>query len=226
MTNLLRIDASPRRSRSLSRALADTFTDAFAQAGGASIVRRDLAGTDLGFVDEDWIAAAFTPEAERSAEQRRALVLSDTLIGELADSDLIVIATPMYNYGMPAALKAWVDQVVRVGETFTFDLARGDFPIEPVLAGKTMVLLTSWGEFGFEPGGVREGQDHLVPHFATLARYLGAERIEHIGVEYQEFGDHRHEASRNRAHAAAGALARRLASAREEPEALTALFGS
>jgi FMN-dependent NADH-azoreductase len=185
--------------------------DAFAQAGGANIVRRDLARTDLPLIDEDWIEAAFTPEMERSVEQRKALTVSDTLIGELADSDLIVIATPMYNYGMPAALKAWVDQVVRVGKTFTFDLGRGDFPIEPVLTGKTMVLLTSCGEFGFEPGGIRADQDQLVPHLTTLSKYLGVEHVEHVGIEYQEFGDHRHQASKNKAHAAAGLLANRLA---------------
>lgn len=216
MTNLLRIDASPRRSRSLSRALGDTFVETIAQQGDVQIVRRDLARTDLGFVDEAWIAAAFTPEAERSADQRAALALSDTLVGELAAADLLVIATPMYNYGMPAILKAWVDQVVRVGKTFTFDLARGDFPLEPVLAGKTMVVLTSRGEFGFEPGGIREGQDHLLPHFATIAKYLGADRVEHVGIEYQEFGDQRFEASVRSAHEDARALAGRLAAARND----------
>jgi FMN-dependent NADH-azoreductase len=216
MINVLRIDASPRQSRSLSRALADTFVEALAQQDEARIVRRDLASTDLGFVDEEWIAAAFTPEGERTPEEHSALALSDKLIDELASADLLVIATPMYNYGMPAALKAWVDQVVRIGKTFTFDLARGDFPLEPILAGKTIVLLTSRGEFGFEPGGIRQGQDHLVPPFATIAKYLGADRLEHIGIEYQEFGGERHEASVRSAHEHASALAGRLALGRSE----------
>lgn len=214
MTNVLRIDASPRLSRSLSRALADSFIAALRAQGEAQVVHRDLGRSGPGFVDEEWIAAAFTPEADRTREQRAALALSDTLIDELAGSDLLVIATPMYNYGMPAVLKAWVDQIMRVGKTFSFDLARGDFPIEPVLSGKTLVLLTAWGEFGFEPGGIRAGQDQLVPHFTTLAKYLGAGRVEHVGIEYQEFGDHRHEASLRRAHAAAKALAARLGAAR------------
>ena len=213
MPNVLRIDASPRRSRSLSRALADTFAEAFVDQAQAHIVHRDLARTDLGFVDEEWIAAAFTPADDRSADQHAALAVSAPLIDELTVSDLIVIATPMYNYGMPAVLKAWVDQIIRVEKTFTFDLARGDFPIEPVLTGKTVVLLTSWGEFGFEPGGIREGQDQLVPHIATLARYLGAGHVEHVGIEYQEFGGERHEASRRKATQTARTLAKRLAHA-------------
>lgn len=216
MRNVLRIDASPRQSRSLSRALGDTFIEALARQGKARIVRRDLASTELRFIDEEWIAAAFTPEAERTAGQHSALALSDTLIDELASAEVLVIATPMYNYGMPAALKAWVDQVVRIGKTFTFDLVRGDFPLEPVLTGKTLVLLTSRGEFGFEPGGIRQGQDHLVPQFATIAKYLGAGRLEHVGIEYQEFGGQRHEVSVRSAHEHARALAARLARGQSE----------
>jgi len=65
------------------------------------------------------------------------VALSDILIGELVQSEIIVITTPMYNYGMPASLKAWFDQVIRINKTFSFDLARGDKPIEPIQNGKT-----------------------------------------------------------------------------------------
>jgi FMN-dependent NADH-azoreductase len=101
----------------------------------------------------------------------------------------------MYNYGMPAILKAWFDQILRVNKTFTFDLARGDFPIEPILSGKVLVLLTSSGEFGFTVGGVRQHMNHLGPHIKELAKYLGVEKHYEIGSEYQEFSDHRHSSS-------------------------------
>lgn len=212
MINVLRIDSSPRTGRSLSRALADTFLETLEAGTAVALTQRDLGHAAVPFVDEEWIAAAFTPDKERSESQRAALALSDTLISEVRDADLLMISAPMYNYGMPAVLKAWVDQVIRVGETFSFDLARGDVPIEPVMSGKSLVLLTSCGEFGFERGGIREGQDHLFPHLATVARYLGVERTEHIGIEYQEFGGVRHEASKTKAHAAARDMARALAS--------------
>ena len=96
---------------------------------------------------------------------------------------------------MPAALKAWFDQVVRINETFDFDLARGDFPLQPMLRRKQVLALTSCGEFGFQPGGVRQDSSHLVPHLKTLSKYLGAEGVHHIGIEYQEFADERHERS-------------------------------
>ena len=201
MTNLLRIDASARMSRSLTRALADQFITHWRDhAEPGSITRRDVGTKPPPFVTEDWIAAAFA--LDRTPEQEELLLLSDELIAEIADADVIVIATPMYNYGMPAALKAWFDQVVRVDETFTFDLARGDAPLEPIYSGKTLVLLTSWGEFGFGPGQLNEGRDSLTPHVRTASRYLGVDAFHHVGIEYQEFGDERFEASKVAAFAA------------------------
>lgn len=201
MTRLLRIDASARTSRSLTRSLADSFTQNWrARRPQDEIVLRDVGSNPPPIITEDWIAAAFAQE--RSDEQNALLALSDELIGELAGSDIIVMATPMYNYGMPAALKAWFDQVVRVGKTFTFDLARGDAPLEPVFAGKTLVLLTAWGEFGFDVGGHNEGRDSLTPHVRTASRYLGVDAFYHVGIEYQEFGDERFQASQDAAFAA------------------------
>lgn len=212
MTTLLRIDASARSARSLSRSLADQFFAAWTEKCPRSrIIHRDVGRMPPPAISEDWIAAAFTPEAERADEQHNTLTLSDQLIDELTSANILVIGTPMYNYGLPAALKAWVDQVVRVNRTFTFDLARGDRPLEPVLSGKTLVLLTSTGEFGFGPGGINAGADHLTPHLATLSRYLGVAETHRIAIEYQEFGDKRHAASKAAAEAAVPTLVARLA---------------
>ncbi len=193
---ILRIDASARRERSLSRALADRFFREWqARRPQDAVLQRDVGSAPPPAISEAWIGAAFTPEAERSPEQRRLLALSDELIAELRKADVLVIATPMYNYGMPAALKAWVDQVVRVNETFTFDLNRGDWPLEPTLEGKSMVLLTSSGEFGFAPGGPRADMDCLTPHLRTVSRYFGVDETYRLAIEYQEFGDERHRRS-------------------------------
>lgn len=214
MTRLLRIDASARTSRSLTRLLADKFTQIWlARRPDDEVILRDVGSNPPPFITEDWIAAAFAKE--RSSEQERLLAASDELIAEVASADIIVMATPMYNYGMPAALKAWFDQVVRVDKTFTFDLTRGDAPLEPVFAGKTLVLLTSWGEFGFGPGEINEGRNSLTPHVRTASGYLGVEEFHQVGIEYQEFGDDRFEASREAAIAALDPLVDRLVGARE-----------
>ena len=112
---------------------------------------------------------------------------------------------------MPASLKAWVDQVVRVDKTFTFDLARGDRPLEPTLSGKTLVALTASGEFGFGPGEMNDGAGHLLPHLRTVSKYLGTDEFHHVGIEYQEFGDHRFDRSKAEATRQVEQLAANLA---------------
>jgi len=203
MTTLLHIDASARGSRSLSRRLSEHFVSAWlARRPLDSVIVRDVGRNPPPITTELWIGSVFTAEDERTSEQRDAIKDSDELIAELDKADIIVLGTPMYNYGMPAALKAWFDNVIRIGKTFSFDLKRGDYPLEPIMAGKTLVILSSRGEFGFGPGGVREDMNHLETHIRTCARYLGVEQSYLIAIDYQEFGDERHEQSINDAYAA------------------------
>ena len=177
------------------------------------VIRRDLAIAPPPFITEDWIAACFTAPEKRDAAMQAVLAWSDAAIAELEAADLIVLGTPMYNYGMPGALKAWIDQVIRIGRTFSFDLARGDRPIRPMLGDKTLVVLSARGEFGFAAGGVRAASNHLDPHLATCAPYLGVadDAIHTIAVEYQEFGDARHVRSRTDAEAKVTTLVAKLA---------------
>jgi len=196
MSTLLRIDASARTERSLTRRMTRTFVDTWLDSRPTDrVIERSLAKEPPPFVTEAWIASAFTEPGRRTEEQRRVLEASDRLIDELEQADVIVLGTPMYNYGMPAALKAWFDQVIRVGRTFSFDLSRGDWPLEPILTGKTLVLLSSRGEFAFAPGGARAHMNHLDPHIATCAGYLGVTRSHLVSIEYQELGGERHERS-------------------------------
>lgn len=209
---ILLVQASARLTRSLSRALAGGFIDAWqSQYGADRIIIRDVGIAPPAAISEAWIAAAFEAPTSRTTEQNDILRLSDDMIAEVHAADLVVIATPMYNYGMPAALKAWFDQVIRVGQTFTFDLARGDYPLAPVQSGKQLLILSARGEFGFEHGGVRAHMNHLDPHIVVASRYLGVTGHEALAIDYQEFGDARHERSRDDAHAALPALVRRLA---------------
>lgn len=193
MVTLLHLDASVRGDRSLSRRLSQRFVDSWrARYPADAVLRRDLSTDAPPFVDDAWIAAAFAKSGNRTPEMEAALAWSNAAITELEAADVFVIGTPMFNYGMPARLKAWIDQVVRVNRTFSFDLARGDRPLEPILSGKAMVMLTSAGEFAFGPGGEREEMNHLDTHLRIAGRYLGVARSFHIGIEYQEFGDERH----------------------------------
>ena len=211
VTTLLHIDASVRREGSLSRRLSKAFIEAWlTERPGDSVLRRDVGLEPPPFVTENWIAAAFTKPADRTSAMNRVLAPSDLYISEIERADVIVLGTPMYNYGMPAQLKAWIDQVVRIDRTFSFDLGRGEWPLEPILSGKHLVLLTASGEFGFEEGGIRQTMNHLDPHIRTCSHYLGASHLYHIAIAYQEFGGNRHENSVAEAHVAVPGMVRQV----------------
>lgn len=203
MNTLLHIDSSVRAASnpnsdhdSISKNIALRFVETWSQNRPEDeYIYRDVGVNPPDFITQDWIGAVFTPEEKRTPVQKEVLALSDELIEEVFRADVILISSPMYNYGMPAQLKAWFDQIVRINKTFDFDLSRGDFPLQPMLSNKTLVIVTSCGEFGFEKGGVRESSGHLAPHLRTLSKYLGAETMHEIASEYQEFGDQRHQVS-------------------------------
>ncbi|EFF82283.1 flavodoxin-like protein [Acinetobacter haemolyticus ATCC 19194] len=207
MTNLLHIDASVRsflgegeKHSSISKMLGHLFiTDWKKQHPHDPITYRDLAEDTPNFISQDWLGAVFTPEEKRTQVHKMILSESDQYINEVAIADIILITTPMYNYGMPAALKAWFDQIIRINKTFTFDLARGDFPLAPIFSNKTLILLNSCGEFGFGDGEIREHMNHLGTHIKVLSHYLGVNQFFEIRSEYQEFGDQRHRDSLNAA---------------------------
>ena len=116
MSTVLHIDASARRTGSVSRDLTAKIVDRF---DGATVITRDLADP-LPLIDETWVNANFTKPDQRDDAQTAKLALSDQLIDELDAADVIVIGLPIYNFGVPAALKAWIDQVARAGVTFKY----------------------------------------------------------------------------------------------------------
>lgn len=221
MSTLLHIDSSVRAESnpnpdhdSISKNIARRFIETWQQKRPEDdYIYRDVGVNPPDFITQDWIGAVFTPEEKRTPAQRERLALSDTLIAEVAKADVILISSPMYNYGMPAQLKAWFDQIVRIDKTFDFDLSRGDFPLQPLLSGKTLIIVTSSGEFGFEKGGIREESGHLAPHLRTLSKYLGVDTVYEIAAEYQEFGDERHRMSVAKAKDRAESIAFELCSA-------------
>jgi len=151
--SILRIDASARREGSISRDLADRIIARFPDA---TVTTRDLAG-GLPLIDETWVGANFTAEADRNAEQRATLTLSDELIAEVESADTLVIGLPIYNFGVPATLKAWVDQVARAGVTFRYS---ENGPVGLLTGKRAIVAVASGGteagsEIDFAAGYIR-----------------------------------------------------------------------
>ena len=133
---VLHIDSSARLSGSTSRA----FTAQIADKLGGEIIRRDLAQA-IPQIDGTWVNANFTPADQRTDAQKEALALSDSLIAEIQAADTLVIGVPIYNFGVPAALKAWVDQVARAGVTFKYT----ENGPQGLLEGKRAILVVASG---------------------------------------------------------------------------------
>jgi len=134
---VLRIDASARRDGSESRALTQRIIDRLAPQG---IIHRDLA-VAIPTIDAEWLAANWTPQDQRTEAQRDTLALSDSLIAELTAADTLVIGTPIYNFGIPATLKAWIDQIARAGITFRYT----ETGPEGLLTGKRAIVAIASG---------------------------------------------------------------------------------
>jgi FMN-dependent NADH-azoreductase len=171
MSQILRIDASARQSGSTTRQLADQLVARLVEQGyGSAVTRRDLAVTPPALLTEAWVGANFTDDAERSDDQRAVLAHSDELIAELEAADTIVIGVPVYNFAIPAALKAWIDQIARARRTFRYT----ETGPEGLLKGKKAYLVVA-------SGGVPVGSDY---DFATgyLRHVLGFVGITDVTV--------------------------------------------
>jgi FMN-dependent NADH-azoreductase len=166
MPTLLAIEVSPRFNSSTSRKLTALFVDNWkaAHPGGTAVIR-DLVTTNLPFVDLPWIGGAFTPPEQHSPESAAAIKVSDELVAELKAADQIVIGTPMYNFSIPAALKAYIDHIVRVGITVSANN-------EGLLTGKkATVILASGGDFS--PGSPVEKYNHASGYLRQVLGWIG-----------------------------------------------------
>lgn len=197
MTTLLQLDASARAGRSdlhahgsHTRRLSARFVERWRAARTDQVLYRDIGKCPPAPVDGSWIRAAFTPPAARAPWMQQRLAESDALIDELQAADLIVAGVPMYNFGVPSGFKAWIDNIVRVGRTFGFDRAREGEPYWPLLAdrGRTLVLLGSRGDYGYDLDGRIAHMNHVEAAVRTAFGYIGITDVRVVAVEYDEFG--------------------------------------
>ncbi len=139
--SVLLLNSSGKQTESISRKLAAQVVSTLKKHGRADvIVERDVA-SGLPFVNDEWITANFTPEDQRSDAQKQILSLSDSLVEELKQADTLVLGVPIYNFGVPATFKAWVDMIARVGKTFRYT-ATGP---EGLVADKKVYLVIASG---------------------------------------------------------------------------------
>lgn len=175
MTRILRLDTSVRKTGSVSRTLNDRVIDRFADAGPVEVTTRDLSES-IPLIDETWIGANFTPEADRTDAQRATLALSDSLIAEVKAADILVIGVPIYNFGVPTVLKAWVDQIARAGVTFRYS---ADGPVGLLTDTRAILTVAS--------GGTQAGSeiDFASSYMRHVLGFVGIEEIDIVRADRQ-----------------------------------------
>lgn len=177
---ILEVQASARGTGSISRELtADLIAALEDRHGRADITLRDLA-LGLPFVDEAWVGANFTPDEERTSTHRQILSRSDDLVAELQAADVIVIGAPIYNFSVPAVLKAWIDMIARARLTFRYT----ETGVEGLLSGKKVYVVVP-------SGGVPVGSpmDFATPYLRHALGFVGITEVEIIGAQGADRGN-------------------------------------
>jgi len=171
---ILRIDASARHDGSVSRSLtADLVAALSDRHGNARITHRDLAD-GIPLITGDWVDANFTPPDQRSGKQRETLAVSDELVAELSKADIVVIGAPIYNFSIPAALKAWIDMIARARLTFRYT----ESGVEGLLKGKKAYVVVP-------SGGVPVGSavDFATPYLRHALGFVGINDVAFVAAQ-------------------------------------------
>jgi FMN-dependent NADH-azoreductase len=173
MSTLLHIDSSPLYGRSVSRELTAAFVTQWkASHPDGRVIDRDLSSTAIPPINAEWVGAVYTPAEARTSQQKKLLSLSDSLLDELEQADEYVIGAPMHNFGVPSVLKLWIDQIARVGRTFSY----GAGGPKGLVVGKkaTFIIAT---------GGIYDSQTQMAsfnfvePYLRTVFGFLGVTNV-------------------------------------------------
>ena len=169
MPTLLHIDSSPLYGRSVSRQLTGAFVAQWKSSHlDGTVIDRDLNATAISPITAGWVGAAYAPDAARTQQQKALLAVSDMLLAELEQADEYVIGVPMHNFGVPSVLKLWIDQIARVGRTFSY----GSGIPKGLLAGKKATFLIA-------TGGIYDAQTQMSsfnfvePYLRSVFGFLG-----------------------------------------------------
>jgi len=184
MTNLLVINSSPMGDASVSRQLTAAFVEKFtAKKGDVTVTEHDTSAMDLPHVNGEILGAFFTPADQRDEGQKAHVERSDALIAAIRSADAIVIGAPMHNFSIPSTLKAYIDQITRVGETFhyTENGPAGLLEDKPVY-----VISTRGGDYS-ENGYPQ--LDFILPYLTSVLGFMGLQSVSALQANGLAMGD-------------------------------------
>ena len=170
---IYQIDSSARKKGSTSRALAKKLLEKIIKPGD-ELIYRDL-NEEMLFVSGLTESGMNIDEKDQTNDHKKMFQLSDKLVSELKESDIIIISAPIYNYGPPATLKAWSDLAARIGETFKF---KSNGRREGLLKNKqAYLIITSGGT------KLNSSEDFLTPWLKFILNFFGIEKVEVISAD-------------------------------------------
>ncbi|WP_250253344.1 NAD(P)H-dependent oxidoreductase [Chryseobacterium sp. Marseille-Q3244] len=195
---VLIINASVRNGRSYSRKLTQLFVENWkTKYPSDTFTHRETGIDSIPNIDERWIAGAFKKPSDRTEENHKALQLSDELVKELKEHDIYVIGTPMYNWSIPAGLKAYIDQIMRINETWKFRSGVPDGDYAGLLENKKAFLLSTRGDTGY---GENEKNGHInfqTTYLKHILGIMGVTDVTTFSLDNEEFGGEIFENSKN-----------------------------
>lgn len=190
MKNVLVINASPNQQDSQSRMMTERFVRLWAQQNPAdTFTFRELGNAAFPHVDQQWIKAAFTADEAKTADDKHAIALSDSLVTELQNADVIVLGSPVHNLSVPSTLKAYFDQIIRIGITTRLAPGTPGSPYVGLLKNKKAYLFLVSGGYGFGQGEIYQHMDFLEPYLKALLQMLGVTDVTSVKMNHTTMGE-------------------------------------
>lgn len=184
MKKILVINASARSSKSKSRELTEVFIKQWKITNGEAVFTfRDLAISEIPFVNESWIEASSKKKNQRNEHDNNILKISDLYIEEVKSADIIVLGSPMYNWSIPGTLKAYLDQIIRVNETWKINTDDSKKPYSGLLEDKILFLFLTRGGTGYGKGEPNEHMNFQSTYLDVVFKLMGIHNIHTVRID-------------------------------------------
>lgn len=199
MNKVLIINASVRNERSHSRKLTQLFEENWRKKNPNDLfTHREVGLQEIPPINEKWIASAFVKPEDRTEENQLGVALSDKLIKEFKEHNIYVIGTPMYNWSIPSGLKSYIDQLMRINETWKFRSGEPDSDYVGLLKNKKMFILSSRGDTGYGENEKNEHMNFQTTYLKFVFGIMGIEDVSVISLDNEEFGGELFETSKRK----------------------------
>jgi len=189
MKKVLIINASVREEKSHSRKLTQKFVENWKNKYPKDLFNyREIGLNNIPHIDENWISSAFVKPDDRTEQNQKGVSFSNQLVKELKENDIYVIGSPMYNWSIPSGLKAYIDQIMRINETWKFRSGMPDGDYVGLLKNKKMFILSSRGDTGYGENGKNKHMNFQTTYLKFVFGMMGIKDLTIISLDNEEFG--------------------------------------